>query len=140
MLAPSANLLSSEEMVGLGLIPMTAVLYGIKNCDTVKKARTWLDRHRIEYRFHDFRSDGLELQQAQNWMQELGIDSLINKRGTTWKQLDDETRNNLTANNAAALLVAQPTLIKRPLLDIGHQRFVGFSETMYRDIFKIHTL
>lgn len=119
---------------------MTAVLYGIKNCDTVKAARAWLDTHHIEYRFHDFRSDGLELKQVQNWLQELGVDTLVNKRSTTWKQLDEKTRNGLTANNAAALLTVQLTLIKRPLLDIGHQRFVGFSETMYQDIFKTHTL
>jgi arsenate reductase (glutaredoxin) len=119
---------------------MTAVLYGIKNCDTVKKARSWLDAHRIEYRFHDFRSDGIDLKQTQDWLRELSIDELINKRGTTWKQLDEKTRNGLTANNAAALIVVHPTLIKRPLLDIGHQRFVGFSESMYREIFKTHTL
>ena len=127
-------------MVRVEAAPMTAVLYGIKNCDTVKKARAWLDTHHIEYRFHDFRSDGLELKKVQSWLQELGIEALINKRGTTWKQLDEKTRNNLTANNAAALIMVQPTLIKRPLLDIGHQRCVGFSETMYRDIFKTHTL
>lgn len=119
---------------------MTAVLYGIKNCDTVKKARAWLDTHRIEYRFHDFRGDGLELKSAQEWLRELGVDALINKRGTTWKQLDDKTRNGLTASNAAALILVHPTLIKRPLLDIGHQRFVGFDEAMYRTIFKTHTL
>lgn len=119
---------------------MTAVLYGIKNCDTVKKARAWLDQHHIEYRFHDFRSDGLELKQTQSWLQELGVDTLINKRSTTWKQLDEKTRSGITVSNAAALLTVQPTLIKRPLLDIGHQRFVGFSETMYHDIFKTHTL
>ncbi len=119
---------------------MTATLYGIKNCDTVKKARAWLDAHRIEYRFHDFRSDGIDLKQTQNWLQELSIDELINKRGTTWRQLDEKTRNTLTVNNAAALIVVHPSLIKRPLLDIGHQRFVGFSESMYRDIFKTHTL
>ncbi|MFT3929994.1 MAG: ArsC family reductase [Spongiibacteraceae bacterium] len=119
---------------------MTAVLYGIKNCDTVKKARAWLDAHRIEYRFHDFRSDGIDVKQTQNWLSELSLDELINKRGTTWRQLDEKTRNSLTASNAAALIVVHPTLIKRPLLDIGHQRFVGFSDSMYRDIFKAHTL
>lgn len=119
---------------------MTAILYGIKNCDTVKQARSWLDTHRIEYRFHDFRSDGIDVMQTQNWLHELSIDKLINKRGTTWKQLDEQVRNALTANNAAELIVAHPTLIKRPLLDIGHQRFVGFNEGMYRNIFKTHTL
>lgn len=119
---------------------MTAVLYGIKNCDTVKKARQWLERHAIEYRFHDFRVDGLEAQQVQAWLDELGLDSVVNRRGTTWKQLDEKTRSNLNAANAAALIAANPTLIKRPLLDLGHLRMTGFNEASYRDVFKQHTL
>lgn len=119
---------------------MTAVLYGIKNCDTVKKARQWLDQHRIEYRFHDFKSEGLTLAQAQAWLDEIGLETLLNKRGTTWKQLDEQRRAQVTAANAALLLVEQPTLIKRPVLDIGHQRFVGFSGERYGEIFKTHTL
>jgi Spx/MgsR family transcriptional regulator len=119
---------------------MTAVVYGIKNCDTVKKARTWLERHGIEYRFHDFRADGLTEALAQQWIGELGLDVVLNKRGTTWRQLDDHTRETLTVQNAPALLVAKPALIKRPVLDIGHQRFVGFDEKTWQDIFKKHTL
>jgi Spx/MgsR family transcriptional regulator len=119
---------------------MTAVLYGIKNCDTVKKARQWLERHGIEYRFHDFRSDGLSREQVQAWLDELGLDSVVNRRGTTWRQLDEATRSNLNATNAAALIAAQPTLIKRPLLDLGHLRLTGFSEATYRELFKQHTL
>ena len=119
---------------------MTAILYGIKNCDTVKKARQWLERHDIEYRFHDFRSDGLTQSQVQAWLDELGLDAVINRRGTTWRQLDEQTRTALDANNAAALITANPTLIKRPLLDLGHARMTGFSEAVYRDVFKQHTL
>lgn len=119
---------------------MTATLYGIKNCDTVKKARQWLDQHGIEYRFHDFRGDGLEEKLAQKWLDEIGLDTLLNKRGTTWKQLDENLRAQVNAKNAGALLVEHPTLIKRPVLDIGHQRFVGFNDKLYREIFKIHTL
>lgn len=119
---------------------MTASLYGIKNCDTVKAARQWLEAHAIEYRFHDFRVDGLTLAQAQAWLDEIGADALINRRGTTWRQLDAKTRDNLGANTAAALLVANPTLIKRPVLDIGHQRVVGFSAAHYGELFKRHTL
>jgi Spx/MgsR family transcriptional regulator len=119
---------------------MTCVLYGIKNCDTVKKARQWLAEHAIEYRFHDFRTDGLEPAQVDAWLQELGAEQLINRRGTTWKQLDETTRSQLSAATAAKLLLAHPTLIKRPLLDIGHQRFVGFNAGQYRDIFAQHTL
>lgn len=123
---------------------MTAVLYGIKNCDTVKKARLWLEQHRIEYRFHDFRGDGLDAAQAGEWLRELGADTLINRRGTTWRQLDEKTRADIDGakdiDSVAAALVAQPTLIKRPVLDIGHQRAVGFSADAYGAIFKKHTL
>lgn len=119
---------------------MTATLYGIKNCDTVKAARQWLEAHAIEYTFHDFRVDGLTLAQAQAWLDEVGADVLINKRGTTWRQLDARTRDSLGPNTAAALLVANPTLIKRPVLDIGHQRVVGFSAGNYGELFKRHTL
>jgi Spx/MgsR family transcriptional regulator len=119
---------------------MTATLYGIKNCDTVKAARQWLETHRIEYRFHDFRVEGLTLAQAQCWLDEIGADTLINKRGTTWRQLDTRTRDSINDKTAAALLVANPTLIKRPVLDIGHQRAVGFSAASYGELFKQHTL
>jgi Spx/MgsR family transcriptional regulator len=115
-------------------------LYGIRNCDTVKKARAWLERHGIEYRFHDFRVDGLSETLARQWIDELGIDVVVNKRGTTWRQLDDTTRATLNAENAPALLVEKPALIKRPVLDIGHQRCVGFDEKSWQDIFRKHTL
>ena len=115
-------------------------LYGIKNCDTVKKARKWLEQHQIEHRFHDFRADGLKPEQVQGWIDELGLETLVNKRGTTWKQLDDKTRAQLESAQAASLIAANPTLIKRPLLDLGHQRNVGFSEALYGDLFKHHTL
>lgn len=119
---------------------MTTTLYGIKNCDTVKTARKWLEGHAIEYTFHDFRGDGLTLAQAQAWLDELGADTLINKRGTTWRQLDAKTRDSINTNTAASLLVANPTLIKRPVLDIGNQRVVGFSADNYSELFKRHTL
>jgi Spx/MgsR family transcriptional regulator len=119
---------------------MTAILYGIKNCDTVKKARQWLEQHGIEYRFHDFRANGVDRAQVESWIQEVGLDDLINRRGTTWKQLDESTRTNFNAHNAATQILAQPALIKRPLLDIGHQRFIGFSADRYATIFTQHTL
>lgn len=119
---------------------MTFILYGIKNCDTVKKARKWLDDHRVEYRFHDFRADGIEPQQIQQWLDEIGIDMLINKRGTTYRHLNDEQRDQLASTRPADLLAAQPTLMKRPVLDLGHERVVGFSVERYHDMFKTHTL
>jgi Spx/MgsR family transcriptional regulator len=119
---------------------MTAILYGIKNCDTVQAARRWLETHGIEYAFHDFRTDGLALARVQGWLAEIGPATLINRRSTTWKQLDATTRASLEGNTAAALLAANPTLIKRPVLDIGHQRVVGFSAENYSELFKQHTL
>jgi len=106
-------------------------LYGIKNCDTVKKARKWLESHSIEYRFHDFRVDGLGEAQISAWIQELGLDTLINKRSTTWKTLDDKTKEGLDEYSALAIILENPTLIKRPLLDTGQQRFVGFKDEIY---------
>lgn len=115
-------------------------LYGIKNCDTVKKARQWLDLHGIEYRFHDFRADGLERDAVAGWLAELGWEALLNKRSTSWKALDVATRENMDDESALAAILEQPTLIKRPLLDTGHERFTGFSAANYQKIFNQHTL
>ena len=115
-------------------------LYGIKNCDTVKKARKWLDEHTIDYAFHDLRADGLTQEQVGEWVAELGWETLVNKRSTTWKALDESQRNSMDNASAQAAIMAQPTLIKRPLLDTGHQRFTGFSASNYEQIFNQHTL
>lgn len=110
-------------------------LYGIKNCDTVKKARRWLDEHNIDYRFHDFRADGITPEQVQTWLDELGWETLINKRSTTWKSLPDEVKTRLDASSAADLVVENPTLIKRPLLAHAEQYSVGFKADTYATIF-----
>ncbi|MBB3167841.1 ArsC family reductase [Simiduia aestuariiviva] len=107
-------------------------LYGIKNCDTVKKARKWLEAQNIDYTFHDFRADGLSQAQAQTWFDELG-EALINKRSTTWKQLSPAEQAQAT-QAPAALLVQHPTLIKRPLLDTGSERRVGFKADEYAQL------
>lgn len=109
-------------------------LYGIKNCDTVKKARTWLEQNTIAYQFHDFRADGLEPQQIKSWIDALGLETLVNKRSTTWNELDDATKQQFAAN-AVNIIIAHPTLIKRPLLDTGKQQYVGFKETEYSTLF-----
>ena len=114
---------------------MSNTLYGIKNCDTIKKARTWLDGKNIEYKFHDFRADGLTDDQVKNWISEIGLDALVNKRSTTWKELDETTRSNLNAQNAVAIIAEHPTLIKRPLLDTGKEKYLGFKDTEYAKIF-----
>jgi len=110
-------------------------LYGIKNCDTVKKARTWLEQKKVDYRFHDFRADGLSEAQVKNWINEIGLETLVNKRSTTWKELDDATKTNFNATNAAIIISENPTLIKRPLLDTGTQKHVGFKDAEYTNIF-----
>ena len=115
-------------------------LYGIKNCDTVKKARKWLDSHNIDYRFHDFREDGLDPDSVTAWLDELGLQNLLNRRSTSWKTLDEKARADMNDEAAHKAIVAQPTLIKRPLLDTGEQRYTGFSAANYAKIFHAHTL
>lgn len=110
-------------------------LYGIKNCDTVKKARTWLDQHKVDYRFHDFRADGLTATQVTNWITEIGLDALVNKRSTTWKELDEPTKTNFSEATAPMIVSEKPTLIKRPLLDTGMQKYVGFKDADYAKFF-----
>jgi arsenate reductase len=114
---------------------MMITLYGIKNCDTVKKARDWLLKNNIDYRFHDFRADGIDETHVKNWIAELGLETLVNKRSTTWKELDEITKESFNAQNAVAVIVENPTLIKRPLLDIGKQKYVSFNDAEYAKIF-----
>lgn len=115
-------------------------LYGIKNCDTVKKARKWLDLHKIDYRFHDFRDDGLDESTVATWIEELGWQNLLNRRSKTWQALDEQSRINMNDDSARKVVLSHPTLIKRPLLDTGHQRYTGFSAANYAKIFNAHTL
>lgn len=106
---------------------MSVILYGIPNCDTVKKARRWLDAAGIAYRFHDFRKDGLDADQLQGWIDELGWEKLLNKAGTTFRKLPDDVKADLNAAKALALMLDQPAMIKRPVLDAKGSRSVGFS-------------
>ncbi|MEH6559538.1 MAG: ArsC family reductase [Oceanicoccus sp.] len=113
----------------------TVTLYGIKNCDTVKKARQWLDTHEITYHFHDFREQDISSDQVKLWIQQLGWDKVVNKRSTTWKQLGDAARDNMDEGSAVAAILSNPTLVKRPLLDIDGQYSVGFSPEGYQTTF-----
>ena len=101
-------------------------LYGIRNCDTVKKARKWLDEHGVNYRFHDFRADGLEAKKLDAWISAAGWETLLNRRGTTWRRLPEDVREGIDGKRAAALMLEQPTLIKRPVIEHGTQVLVGF--------------
>ncbi len=110
-------------------------LYGISNCDTVRKARKWLTAQAIEYRFHDYRKDGLPQALLQDWADELGWESLLNKRGSTWRQLPEPVRSAVDASSAIQLMLEQPAMIKRPLLDLGTSRHLGFNANDYQQLF-----
>lgn len=110
-------------------------LYGISNCDTVKKARTWLDQAQVAYTFHDFRKDGLTREQVTAWVAALGWETLVNKRSTTWKGLDESTKAGLNNSTVIDIILDQPTLIKRPLLDRGGKLQVGFKDADYQYLF-----
>lgn len=107
------------------------VVYGIKNCDSVKKARTWLEARHVAYCFHDYRVDGLEAALLQRFVDALGVDAVLNQRSTSWRQLDDAQKADLTPDKAVQLMLAVPTLIKRPILDNGQQLIVGFNPDQY---------
>jgi arsenate reductase (glutaredoxin) len=113
-----------------------AVLYGIKNCDTVKKARTWLDTNGIDYQFYDYRVDGLTLEQLQGLADKLGWDAMLNRSSTSWRQLSAEQQDGLTENKALQLMLEIPTLIKRPILDIGDKLLLGFKPDTYQTLLK----
>jgi arsenate reductase len=110
-------------------------LFGIPNCDTVKKARTWLADNNIEFTFHDFRKDGLSATQVDTWLADLGCDTLVNKRSTSWKTLSEEVKTSLNDASASSLVLASPTLIKRPLLDRDGSFSVGFKVADYETLF-----
>ncbi|WP_428036731.1 ArsC family reductase [Amphritea sp.] len=106
-------------------------LYGISNCDTVKKAQRWLTTNGVEFRFHDFRKDGLSEAQLREWVAALGWEALLNKRSTSWRALSDEIKNSIDEASAVREMLATPTLIKRPVLSHNNHVQVGFKESDY---------
>lgn len=107
------------------------IMYGIKNCDTIKKARRWLEANHIDYHFHDVRTDDLDQATIESWLQSVSWEKLLNKRATTWRQLDDPRKDQLDQSIAVELLLAHPTLIKRPVLVHDSICIVGFKEAEY---------
>ena len=105
---------------------MALTVYGIKNCDTIKKARAWLEARGIGYAFHDYKIAGIDEARLRGWTAELGWEKVLNRAGTTFRKLPDSDKEGLDEARAVALMLAQPSMIKRPLLDLGDRRLVGF--------------
>ena len=116
---------------------MTITLYGIKNCDTMKKARAWLAGHGVDYVFHDYKVAGIERARLERWCDEAGWEVLLNRSGTTFRKLPDAAKSSLTAAKAIALMLAQPSLIKRPVLEHAGQLTVGFKPEIYQHALRV---
>jgi arsenate reductase len=112
------------------------ILFGIPNCDTVKKARRWLEKHHADFQFHDFRRDGLTEKQINSWLRNVELDVLLNKRSRTWRELSERDKTNVTKSKAIKLMVKQPGLVKRPVLVKGKEVIVGFDPKQYQSLFK----
>jgi arsenate reductase (glutaredoxin) len=110
---------------------MPVTIYGIKNCDTMKKARAWLDDHGVAYAFHDYKSEGIGKDKLKSWSDDLGWETLLNRAGTTFRKLSDAHKEDLNGRKALALMLAQPSMIKRPVLDLGGKLVVGFKPEIY---------
>ena len=110
---------------------MKPVIYGIKNCDTMKKARAWLESHGVDHEFHDYKTEGLDRARLARWCEELGWEVLLNRAGTTFRKLPEADRRDLDADRAMALMLAQPSMVKRPVLDLGGGLLVGFKPELY---------
>ena len=116
-------------------------LYGIKNCDTIKKAKKWLEEQQIAYQFHDYRADGLDAELLRSFIEQLGWESLLNTRGTTWRKLNESVRQSINnADSAAELMLAQPAIIKRPLLAHNHRMLLGFNPDQYTQFLAEETI
>lgn len=113
---------------------MAITMYGIKNCDTIKKARTWLDEHKITFAFHDYKAAGIDEASLRKWVDEHGWEKILNRAGTTFRKLPETDRVDLDADKAIALMIAQPSMIKRPVLDLGAERLVGFKADHYESV------
>jgi len=114
---------------------MTVTMYGIKNCDTIKKARTWLEDHGVAYAFHDYKAAGIDRSTLQRWADVVGWEVLLNRAGTTFRKLPDADRADIDQAKAIALMEAQPSMIKRPVLDIDGELIVAFKPDRYQSAF-----
>lgn len=118
------------------MMASTITLFGIPNCNTVKKARTWLDEHHITYTFHDFKKQGLTEEVVRQWLKDVTWETLVNKKGTTWRNLPDNDKQKVTdTDSAIALMLTHTSVIKRPVLLQNNTSHVGFDENVYQHIF-----
>ena len=114
---------------------MPLTIYGIKNCDTMKKARAWLDQRGVDYAFHDYKAAGIERGKLEGWARQVGWEALLNKAGTTFRKLSDKDREGLTEKKVIALMLAQPSMIKWPVLELGGGKLlVGFKPEQYEAV------
>lgn len=111
-----------------------AILYGIRNCDTVKKARAWLERRGVEYSFHDYKVAGIDMARLDRWCGEVGWEALLNRAGTTFRKLPDSQKQHLDRGGALALMLAQPSVIKRPVVELNGKLVVGFQPEFYQSL------
>jgi len=114
---------------------MTITLHGIPNCETVKKARDWLSGHGVEYAFHDFKAAGIDKHMLEGWVKQVGWETLLNRAGLTFRKLPDTKKTGMTEKKAIALMLAQPSMIKRPVVETRGRITVGFKPEMYEKIF-----
>ncbi|WP_185984055.1 ArsC family reductase [Aureimonas mangrovi] len=110
---------------------MSVTIYGIRNCDTMKKARAWLDEHVVAYRFHDYKAEGIDREHLERWCSAKGWETLLNRAGTTFRKLSDEDKAGLDAERAIALMLAQPSMIKRPVVETSADILVGFKPDVF---------
>jgi arsenate reductase len=110
---------------------LTLKIYGIANCDTMKKARAWLESQRMPYTFHDYKTEGIDAARLQRWCREVGWETLLNRNGTTFRKLPESDKADLNEARAIALMLAQPSMIKRPVLEAGRKLLVGFRPERY---------
>ena len=109
-------------------------IYGIPNCDTMKKARRWLEANGMEYTVHDYRKLGVPEKNLRDWVKKAGWETVLNRRGTTWRKLDDEVRNSIDTESAIQIMLDNPSIIKRPVLESGSQLLIGFNESDYQQL------
>ncbi|MEJ2454653.1 MAG: ArsC family reductase [Candidatus Thiodiazotropha sp.] len=110
-------------------------IYGIPNCDTMKKARQWLDTHGIAYEFHDYKKEGVDEKRLRRWVEQVGWESLLNRRGMMWRKLDEAAKADIDEASAIRIMLETPSIIKRPVLELGDSVHLGFKEAQYAKLF-----